>query len=54
MVTENAETYSVNLIHALFALVSFTFYPISVEVSEEAVEIISAGGVSIPFGCVIS
>lgn len=51
---QKTETHSVDLVHALLALVTLTFDPVPVEIGEETVEVISACGVSIPFGCVIS
>lgn len=47
-------TYSIHLVYALLPLIALTFHPIPIEISEQTVEVVSARGVSIPLGSVIS
>ncbi len=47
------KTYCVDLIYALFALITLALHPIPIKVREQAVKVIGAGRVSIPLRSVV-
>jgi len=49
----NEEAYCVDLEHPLFALVSFPLHPITIQIREQAVEIVGSSRVTVPFGGVV-
>ena len=47
-------THSVDLVDTLLALVSFPLDPVPVKVCEKPIEVVGAGGVSVPLSSVIT
>lgn len=50
----NRYTYGVNGVDILPTLVSFSSNPMSVQIGEQTIDVVCAGGVSVPFGGIVS
>jgi len=48
------DTHCVDLVYSLLPLVSLPLHPVSVQICEQSIKIVSTCSVSIPFGGIVS